>query len=133
MKRKSFLHAIFAVAAIATGLNMGIPVPAFANHVERHDLSGGRQDSQESKELRNAVIECWKPGLTTPISIARNGIKRAAVGYLAFSHGCTMWRLVDSTNDDIPPGMGGVGGPGGCDPEQARAMGFKPELGDCNG
>lgn len=47
-----------------------------------------------------------------------------AARYAAKVGGCVMWQ---NTGARVPPGTGG------CDPEQARAMGFKPERGDCNG
>lgn len=103
-----------AIAGLALLASMSV-APTFA-----------RPDPGDDVVLRRAVVKCWKPGVDDALTLLIEGVRKSGLAvYLTTSYGCTQWQLVKTLN--VPPATGG------CDPEQARNMGFKPERGDCNG
>ncbi|NDJ21155.1 hypothetical protein GS682_05775 [Nostoc sp. B(2019)] len=85
----------------------------------------------DSGSPTQVIIKCFNPKFKAPRLIrVVQGARRFPIAQVASSYGCLWWQVLKQEPFRTPPGVGF--GAGGCNPEQVRAMGFKPERGDCN-
>jgi hypothetical protein len=113
----SFRFKVFLTLLVASQMSFLVTTPANAGHI------------RSNQQRRKDVIECWKPSLRrkNPIKTILQVPRRVPVVQFAKNMGCTQWQMLKELY--TPPAVGRLRS--GCDPEQARAMGFKPERGDC--
>jgi len=86
---------------------------------------------QAAPSPREVIIKCFNPKFKSPRLVrVVQGAKRFPIAQVASTYGCLWWQVIKQKPFRTPPAVGRLRS--GCDPEQARAMGFKPERGDCN-